>query len=293
MDIQSARFFITVYNCRSLSKAAKAHYVTQPVISRSITSLENEFGCKLFERSKHGVFPTDAGSAFYQYAQKYSDFYQEIATGMSAFSDKDNLSLSIAGITPPVKEILPKAVEEFNRMFPEIKINIERFAAGEIIPLIQDDAYDFYITMRSDILSFPFLKSRLLLSERFHLITKEEMRPENDREAIKLMKANPIYVLPEQDAPLFFRMTVDYLKEAGIDHPNLKTARPIESLSYNVSANLGIALSPARHEFNEPGLSAYVIKGSPQVELGIAWKKETMPSKIFISILDKLISKKE
>ena len=83
------------------------------------------------------------------------------------------------------------------------------------------------------------------------------------------------------------------LKEAGIDHPNLKTARPIESLSYNVSANLGIALSPARHEFNEPGLSAYVIKGSPQVELGIAWKKETMPSKIFISILDKLISKKE
>ena len=293
MDIQSARYYMSVYDCRSLSKAAKEHYVTQPVISRSITALEDEFGCTFFERSKHGVVPTEAGTAFYQYAQKYSVFYQEIAAGMSAFSGKDNLSLSIAGITPPVKEILPKAVSEFNRMFPEIRINIERFVASEIIPLIQEDSYDFYITMMSDIRTFPRLKSRLLLSERFHLITKEEMQPKNDREAIRLMKENPIYVLPEQDAPFFYRMAVDYLKEAGIGHPDLKTARPIESLSYNVSANLGVALSPARHEFNEPGLSAYVIKGSPHVELGIAWKKETMPSKIFISILEKLISKKE
>ncbi|MBR3309632.1 MAG: LysR family transcriptional regulator [Lachnospiraceae bacterium] len=293
MDIQSARYYMSVYDCRSLSKAAKEHYVTQPVISRSITALEDEFGCTFFERSKHGVVPTEAGTAFYQYAQKYSVFYQEIAAGMSAFSGKDNLSLSIAGITPPVKEILPKAVSEFNRMFPEIRINIERFVASEIIPLIQEDSYDFYITMMSDIRTFPRLKSRLLLSERFHLITKEEMQPKNDREAIRLMKENPIYVLPEQDAPFFYRMAVDYLKEAGIGHPDLKTARPIESLSYNVSANLGVALSPARHEFNEPGLSAYVIKGSPHVELGIAWKKETLPSKTFISILEKLINEKE
>lgn len=293
MDIQSARYFMSVYDCRSLSKAATEHYVTQPVISRSITALEDEFGCTFFERSTHGVIPTEAGTAFYQYAQKYSDFYKEIANGMSAFSGKDNLSLSIAGITPPVKEFLPKAVAEFNRMFPEIKINIERYVASEIIPLIKEDSYDFYITMMPDIHSFPHLKSRLLLSERFHLITKEEVKPKNDKEAIRLLKNNPIFVLPEQDAPLFYRMVVDYLKEAGISHPNLKTARPIESLSYNVSANLGIALSPARHEFNEPGLSVYAIKGSPEVELGIAWKKETMPSKTFISILEKVISENE
>ncbi len=293
MDIQSAHYYISVYNSRSLSKAAKEHYVTQPVISRSITALEDEFGCSLFERSKHGVIPTDAGDAFYHYALKYLEFYKEMAQGMSEFSSKDNLTLSIAGITPPVKEILPRAVAEFNKRFPEIKIIIERFVASEIPPLIQEDSYDFYITMMSDILSFPELKSQVLLSEKFHMITKEEMKPKNDKEAVQLLKNNTIFVLPEQDAPLFYRLIIDYLKKAGVKKPDIQSARPIESLSYNVAADLGVALGPARHEFNDPGLSVYSIKGSPAVELGIAWKKETLPSKIFISILNNLLFEKE
>ena len=290
MDIQSARFFISVYSCRSLSKAAKEHYVTQPVISRSVTALEEEFNCTFFERSKHGVLPTEAGDAFYEYAKEYLDFYQKIAEGMSAYSAKDNLTLSIAGITPPVKEILPKVIEEFNSKFPEIKIIIDRYVASEIKPLIEEGTYDFYITMMSDIQEFSELKSKLLLSEKFHLITKSEMRPKNDKEAVQLLKTNPIFILPEQDAPVFYKLILGYLNKAGITHPDLRAARPVESLSYNVSANLGIALSPARHEFNEPGLSAYSIKGSPIVDLGIAWRKETLPSKTFISILNKLLS---
>ena len=42
----------------SISKAAKVLYMTQPALSMSLTSLENELGIKLFERSSNGIKPT-------------------------------------------------------------------------------------------------------------------------------------------------------------------------------------------------------------------------------------------
>ena len=55
------RIFYTVAQCGSISAAARRLYISQPAISKSISSLENEIQTHLFKRTYRGVSLTEAG----------------------------------------------------------------------------------------------------------------------------------------------------------------------------------------------------------------------------------------
>ena len=61
MEIRVLRFFLSVCEEGSMSSAAKKLHVTQPALSRQISDLERELGCKLLMRESRGVVPTDQG----------------------------------------------------------------------------------------------------------------------------------------------------------------------------------------------------------------------------------------
>ena len=44
MNIQHLEYLIEVYNCGSINKAAKYHYISQSHLSKIIKNLENELG---------------------------------------------------------------------------------------------------------------------------------------------------------------------------------------------------------------------------------------------------------
>ena len=55
MKNEQLRNFIKVVDCGSINKAAEQLYVSQPSLSRSIHSLEEEMGKELVIRSNRGV----------------------------------------------------------------------------------------------------------------------------------------------------------------------------------------------------------------------------------------------
>jgi len=50
MDIHQLKIFVSVFKNRSFSKASEELYLTQPTVSDHVKSLEEELGCKLFDR---------------------------------------------------------------------------------------------------------------------------------------------------------------------------------------------------------------------------------------------------
>lgn len=64
MEIRVLRYFLSVCEEGSMSSAAKKLHVTQPALSRQISDLERELGCKLLMRESRGVVPTDQGLYF-------------------------------------------------------------------------------------------------------------------------------------------------------------------------------------------------------------------------------------
>ncbi len=78
MNINQVKYFVSVYDLRSFSEAAKAQGVTVQAVSKAIGDLEREAATKLFERTSHGVVPTQAGTAFCEKARPARDAFSQL-----------------------------------------------------------------------------------------------------------------------------------------------------------------------------------------------------------------------
>jgi len=68
MDTELARTFLSVVAAGNFVKAAEKLFVTQSTVSARIQSLEQQLGCRLFERNKAGSTLTPAGRLFQKHA---------------------------------------------------------------------------------------------------------------------------------------------------------------------------------------------------------------------------------
>ncbi len=59
------RTFKTIYECNSISEAAKKLYMTQPGVSKHLAALEAQIGKKLFIRTARKTLPTEFGKFLY------------------------------------------------------------------------------------------------------------------------------------------------------------------------------------------------------------------------------------
>lgn len=78
MTLQELNYFVTVAHYRSYTRAAQECYITQPALSRSIARLEEELGCRLFDRNTKQVMLTAAGQLCLQDAQEILDKCEQL-----------------------------------------------------------------------------------------------------------------------------------------------------------------------------------------------------------------------
>src|SRR5262245_60237830 len=61
VELRHLRSFLAVADCLSFSQAAVELHITQPALSRQIRQLEDELGCRLFERRPTEILLTAEG----------------------------------------------------------------------------------------------------------------------------------------------------------------------------------------------------------------------------------------
>lgn len=77
MNTKVLKTFLTICRVGSITKAAQLLYISQPALSRQIQDLEEELGCKLFDRSKRQLALTESGFC-------YSSVRRRSSTSMNA-----------------------------------------------------------------------------------------------------------------------------------------------------------------------------------------------------------------
>ncbi|MBQ3076394.1 MAG: LysR family transcriptional regulator [Clostridia bacterium] len=78
MTVLQVLYLIEVAQSGSMSRAAEALFMSQPALSLQIRRLEEEVGCRLFERSSQGVRLTEEGRAFYEDALPVAQSWQQL-----------------------------------------------------------------------------------------------------------------------------------------------------------------------------------------------------------------------
>ena len=88
MTLQQIHYVLTVSENGSMNRAAEKLYISQPTLTSTIHSLENELGIKLFNRTNQGVILTNEGKDFLPQARQ---IYQQYEMLRDKYSDKNNL----------------------------------------------------------------------------------------------------------------------------------------------------------------------------------------------------------
>jgi len=69
MNLRQLQHFVAVFEQKNLSKAAEAIPLSQPALTRSVKTLEDQIGVELFLRHARGATPTAAGERLYHHAK--------------------------------------------------------------------------------------------------------------------------------------------------------------------------------------------------------------------------------
>ncbi len=188
MTFRQMELFIAVCENKSISKASEKLFISQQGISKMIRELEDELSCKLLNRTKNGISPTENGSYF-------------LGECKAILERKDSLLLNIAdkreiphetiylGMAYGMIAALPhKLIADFEQNHEFVDIAYNDHTDLQLEAQLQNGDYDFCIT--AGVLDSDSFVSELLFSENIYLCIPKthELFYKKDIEMVDLEK---------------------------------------------------------------------------------------------------------
>jgi LysR family transcriptional regulator, benzoate and cis,cis-muconate-responsive activator of ben and cat genes len=123
-DISQITAFMVVSEELSFKRAAERLAIDPSAVSRRIKELEATLGFALFYRSTHDVRLTDAGRRFYDGSLDIVGTLRDTIATASRVAKGNIGHIRIAYMTFAGLNILPTALTEYRKLFPELAVSL-------------------------------------------------------------------------------------------------------------------------------------------------------------------------
>lgn len=151
MDLRHLRTFVVLSEELHFARAAKRLRMAQSGVSQNLKALEHELGGPLLVRTRGAVGLTPAGRAFLPHAQATLD---AVARGVSSARDVTSGSsgrLALRFTTMSALTVLPRAVADYQRRYPSVRVEIAPGGSVEQLEAIRAGRCDIgFMTVRAD-----------------------------------------------------------------------------------------------------------------------------------------------
>ena len=150
INFELYKVFYIVANEKSISKGAEKLLISQPAVTASIKTLENELGGTLFIRTPKGVILTNEGLELYNYITEGMKYFINGANKFMSMKNLESGTINI-GCTSTISEYyLINYLKEFHELFPNIDINITNDLTDNLIKLLRNGSIDIVISSIPD-----------------------------------------------------------------------------------------------------------------------------------------------
>lgn len=114
----------TVYQERSISKAAQKLFISQPSLSVMIQKIEEEVGVPLFDRTSKPIRLTEAGQEYIKATEEILHIEKAFENYLEACQELQTGSLTIGSNQLLSSLVLPRYIGRFIERFPNIHLNL-------------------------------------------------------------------------------------------------------------------------------------------------------------------------
>lgn len=249
LDVRRLRVLREVAARGSFSAAAEALSFTQSAVSQQVAALERETGTKLVERGPRGIRLTQAGRALVDHADAILARLDDAEEELAAIAGLRGGRLRIASFQSAGATLVPRALGEFHRRFPDIQISLTQCEMGEAREALASGEVDLAIIM--DFAEMPVLAPELelthLLDDPYDAVLPAD-HPLAGRRSIELHElADDRWIVPPPMPPPAVSCRegiVAACRRHGFE-PRLEIdSDENQQLQAFVAAGLGIAVEP-------------------------------------------------
>jgi len=164
LDSNKLMHFKAIAESESITQAAKKLFISQPALSKSLSMLEEELGCQLFNRIKRRIFINDNGRKLLKLVDEMEAVFKRIE---DEFMLKEERVLSICGVGNFFSFILEDYLKGGMRpiklqVVPDSEV-AQLLLGGDSDVAIADDYY-LKVVYKDGLSRIPILSEQLLLS---------------------------------------------------------------------------------------------------------------------------------
>ena len=169
MDIRNIEYFLHLAKYEHVSVTADLLHISQPSLSKHITSLEREIGVKLFDRIGNRILLNKTGEQIAQYAKQAVELLNAGVNSAKRgiYDTKGGIQIAYTSYAP----IIADCIAQYTQINPLITFQIIAFEATK---MVDSDQLDFLLSSSAgDTLhdqNKTFWVSRPLFQERYALI---------------------------------------------------------------------------------------------------------------------------
>ena len=124
LDWSDLRYALAVGQLGTVAAAARRLGVNATTVQRRLDALELSLGARLFERSRSGYKPTDAGALLLEQARGMADLAEEIERRVLGRDRELTGPLRLATAYVVMEHLLPQPLADFARAYPGIEVEV-------------------------------------------------------------------------------------------------------------------------------------------------------------------------
>lgn len=294
MTMTQLKYFVTVANCLSFTKAADQLYVTQPALSRHINNLEKELNVLLFIRTGREVQLTPAGQLLLKGFSEMYDNFSTLLNQAQSIQKGLNGHLRIGVLDgADISDFMPPIFYFFEEKHPNVELSFRYGSFNSLTTELYNGKLDLAFTLHFNIINREFLDFKYVEHTKDHLVMNR-LHPLASEENLTLADCkNELFIMisPEDNAessPLI----IEACAREGFKPRYCFASNLYEQMLW-VEAGKGITILDNRMQLKlNPNIKFIEMESHWDPSLVVAWNKNNFNPAIpiFLGQLDRFIS---
>lgn len=236
MDLQALRFFQTVAELGSISRAARKLNYAQSNLTAKIQQLETELQTTLFYRHNRGTSLTDKGKVLLSYTDEIFQLLDEARNVMND-DQTPNGPLVIGSMETTAAVRLPILLSKFHREYPAVDLTLKTGPTEQNVQGVLQ--YELDGAFVAGPIEHPDLTYKTVIEEELVLVTDASHQPLS---SIKEIQNRTILVFRHGCS---YRARFEaWLHQEGVIPEKIMEFGTLDGIIGCVSAGLGISLLP-------------------------------------------------